>query len=230
MRVAFFAESASAQATAYADLFVHVFPHLQNVKFKLRYFAGVVSPEAATLEHTVRIRTISSALFPTQEDAQAVCNDFTVALGRFRPDVVHLTDTSLVSLLGMSYARAHHVPLVASYSPEESDRLDTDYLRWFYGACQTVLASSRQEFHELNRLGLKKVQRFVTGTGTDTKALARQLSRCYHKLASRHSPATSPDKIAPRFNTGAPARLEVNSSNRRRNTDIAVVVPQLAAV
>lgn len=226
MRVAFFAESASAQSKAYANLFVHVFPHLQNFNFHLRYFTNTVSPEAAKAEQIMRVRTISSAFYPAQEEAQAVRDDLSSVLGKFRPDIIHLADTSLVSLLGMSYARAHRLPLVASYSPEENDRLDADYLHWFYGACQTVFASSPQELDELNRLGLKKVQRRVAGP--DAKALAQQLRVCYHKLSNNSSSATSTAKTAPRFDASAPVLHEVNASPRRRNTDITVALPQLA--
>lgn len=228
MRVAFFAECASAQTKAYADLFVHVFPHLQNVNFRLRYFTNAVSPEAAQAEQIIRVRTISSAFFPAQDEAQAVCDDLSGVLGNFRPDLIHLADTSLLSLLGMSYARAQRLPLVASYYPEENDRLDTDYLRWFYGACQTVFAPSRRELDELNRLGLKKVKCYVAGVGSDAKALAHQLRVCYHKLSNDYSPETSTTKTAPRFDTSSPARLDVNASPRRRNTDIAVALSQLA--
>lgn len=230
MRVAFFAESAAAQAKAYADLFVHVFPHLQNFNFHLRYFTNTVSPEAAKAEQIMRVRTISSALYPAQEEAQAVRDDLSSVLGKFRPDIIHLADTSLVSLLGMSYARAHRLPLVASHFPEENDRLDADYLRWFYGACQTVFAASPQELDELHRLGLKKVHRYVAGAGSDAKALAHQLSVCYRNVSNAYSPATGMANTAPRFDASSPARLEVNATPRRRNTDIAVGLPQLATV
>lgn len=211
MRVAFFLESLSATAPAHP--LTRVFPYLQHAGISFRCFTGSPLDEPAAREEVIGLQPFSAALFPDQQEAQALSDRVSWQLKAFQPDVIHLADTSLLGLLGLSYARSHQLPLVATYSPQEADQAGASYLRWFYGACQLVLVENDKDGLALIRLGLThtRIERLAT---SNSLVRSRQLRGCYQQL--QRECAAAP---------GRPHR-----QLRRRNAEQAVAVPQLAVI
>lgn len=211
MRVAFFLESLSATAPAHP--LTRAFPHLQHARISFRCFTGSPFTELAVREEVIGLQPYSALRFPDQEEAQALSDGVSRQLEAFRPELIHLADTSLLSLLGLSYARSHQLPLVATYSPQEADQAEAGYLRWFYGACQLVLVENDNDGHALNRLGLTHT-RIERVAASNSLVRSRQLSACYQQLQRAFSAAP-----------GRPKR-----QLRRRSPEQVVAVPQLAVI
>ncbi len=211
MRVAFFLESLSATAPAHP--LARVFPHLQHARISFRCFTGSPLTALAARAEVIGLQPYSAARYPDQEEAQALSDSVSRQLQAFHPDLIHLADTSLLSLLGLSYARNHQLPLVATYWPQEADQAEAGFLRWFYGACQLVLVENDKDGLALHRLGLPhtRIERLAA---TNSLVRSRQLSGCYQQLQQAF--ATAP---------GSPRR-----HLRRRSSEQVVAVPQLAVI
>ncbi|MDZ7265753.1 MAG: glycosyltransferase [candidate division KSB1 bacterium] len=211
MRVAYFLENLSA--TAPAPAFARLIPHLKQARIDFRCFTSSPLAGLAASDEVISLQPFSATLFPDQEAAQALSDSVSRRLAAFQPQVIHLGDTSLLSLLGLGYARSEQLPLVATYSPQEDDGAEAGYLRWFYGACQLVLVENDRAAQALQRLGLTHA-RIARLTAGNALVRSRQLSVYYQRL--RRGSVVVPD--------------DVTRPLRRRTAEHVVAVPQLAAI
>jgi len=193
MRVAYFIESLPSQTDGVASTFAHLTHHLERFKIEYRLFVPFVPSTLAWRNRVTQIRSVPMSLFPDQLQAQAIRQDAYQKLDRFNPHLIHVSNTSLLGLLGMNYAQDRGLPLVASYhagpgstaaptgSPSQQWG-DWDYLRWFGNSCNATLVPSSHEAFELNQRGIRNVQ--IWRPGVDTERFNPKL---------RASVANSPD-------------------------------------
>jgi len=100
------------------------------------------------------------------------------ALDRFRPDILHAANPTLLGLYALVYARRRRLPVVTSYHTNyvsyfpyyglgKLQGLGWRLLRWFHSRCHATYAPSRSTLETLRSRGIPRVDLWQRGVRPD---------------------------------------------------------------
>lgn len=129
----------------------------------------------------VRLKGIRPSIYPQSRVCIPAYLIEKERIDNFAPDLIHITTELGIGLLGLRYARKHHIPVVMSYHTnfdqylkfykiETLEPLLTKYMLWFHNFAKVNLCPSRQTLLELKEKGFTKLD--IWSRGVDTRAFS----------------------------------------------------------
>ncbi len=122
-------------------------------------------------------------------------------LANFAPDIIHAVSPILLGMVGLSYARRHRVPLIASYHaqiPTYAQRYGAGvfepllwwYMRALHNQAQINLCTSHPVLAQLRERGFQRLQLWAPGVDTALFAPHRRTEIWRERLLGGRSDAT----------------------------------------
>lgn len=101
------------------------------------------------------------------------------SLERLQPDLVHLATPFSMGLAGMKYAKAHNIPIIASYHTNFDQYLSyyhlplltrpvNRYMKWFHSFSQINFCPSQETLQQLQGLGIRNLEICPNGVDKET--------------------------------------------------------------
>lgn len=177
MRIAMMTETFLPDVNGVVTTLCRLLEHLNRRGHEALLFAPEGSPSSY---HGAEIIPLPGAPLPIYRDLKLTPPQLgmTARLRAFRPDVLHLAGTMLLSPAGCTAARSLHLPLVSVYHTDWPAyaghygmgylrELAYRYLRLIHSYCALTLCPSRATKDDLRSHGFRRLR--VWGRGVDTE-------------------------------------------------------------
>ncbi|MUG73552.1 glycosyltransferase family 4 protein [Paenibacillus validus] len=175
MRVALFTDTYVPDVNGVAQTLGRWVNYLETRGVECMVFAPLSHSAAETNQRMVeRFYSIPFLLYP--ECRMAIPNPMNLkkTLRAFAPDLIHLATPFNLGLVGLHYAKRHHIPVVASYHTHFDQYLAYyklqwmepilwKYMLWFHQDCQRIYVPSRSAKKHLEEKGLNFVEIWSRG-------------------------------------------------------------------
>ncbi|MFB6179073.1 MAG: glycosyltransferase [Halorientalis sp.] len=130
----------------------------------------IVYPNADDYDPESSEYPVRSVSFPFYDGYHAALPSIPDEIGTIGPELVHTHTPFLLGLAGLTYARRHNVPLVASYHTPTAEYADyiaegwlrppveqaaKAYERWFMNRAEMVVVPSEPARHHLREIGVR---------------------------------------------------------------------------
>jgi Glycosyltransferase len=127
----------------------------------------------------IRIKGIRPSIYPQSRVCVPSYLIEKEHIDNFAPDLIHITTELGIGLLGLRYARKHHIPVVMSYHTnfdqylkfykiESFEPLLTKYMLWFHSFAKVNLCPSKQTLLELQEKGFQNLDIWSRGVDTNS--------------------------------------------------------------
>lgn len=187
MRVALFTDTFVPDVNGVAKTLAGWVNDLESRGVQCKVFAPHNTSAAETDQRMVeRFYSIPFLLYP--DCRMAIPNPASAGriLRSFAPDLIHVATPFNLGLLGLHYAKRHHVPVVASYHTNFDQYLAYyklqwmepmlwKYMIWFHQDCRKIYVPSESTRRHLQEKGLKNLE--IWSRGVDI--------RRFHPLVDR---------------------------------------------
>ena len=170
MRIAYFTESLPPLTDGEARTFTRLVETLNEQKINFR----IISPSVPVDEEPWRGRVIQvpSVTFPLYRYYRVGLPPvlkLEKALNEFKPDLIHVSAPTPISIYGQNYAFRHKIPSVADYHTHFVDyfpyyglgwaaQAGWNYMKWFHNRSQFTFAPTPGTVSELISRGFRGVQ------------------------------------------------------------------------
>ncbi|WNG51506.1 glycosyltransferase family 1 protein [Archangium minus] len=175
MRIAYFSEALLPLVDGVTLTLARLFETLEARQVDFRVFSAFSPPE--DLRWAWRARRVGSLPFPLYRDYRMGLppgGDVARELDAFRPQLIHVSTPSPMSLWAQRYARSRGIPVVSSFHTHFVAYLryygfgaleDTAwaFMRWFYSQCARVYVPTRRIMGELEAQGLRRCELWSRG-------------------------------------------------------------------
>jgi glycosyltransferase involved in cell wall biosynthesis len=175
MRVAYFTESLPPLSDGVTRTLERLVETLTDRQVEFMFFSAV-DPDG-TLPWRARVHRVTAIPFPLYRYYRMGIpwpGALDGPLDRFRPDLIHIVNPTLLGNYGISYAERRGLPVVGSFHTHFVSYLafygfaglepyGWKYLAWFYNRCAVTYVPSRATTAELRRNGIERLELWRRG-------------------------------------------------------------------
>ncbi len=171
MRIAIFSDTFSPQVNGVSNTLNHMRAYMDAHGISYRFFVpGSGDMNTLSDPDIIRYDGFKLFLYPECRIAMPQYHEVCTQMDAFKPEIIHLVTPFSMGLMGLRYARATGIPLVASYHTNFPEYmryyhfpiLETPawwYMRWFHSFSAVNLVPSRDtllhlEKHKFSRLSI----------------------------------------------------------------------------
>ena len=168
MKVAYLQDSllCAQGGSSFTSILTNLTDHLERSGIDFRVYASEIAAGSDLAHRAIRVDLMPEDFFPDEHEASTLRKSFYDYLDQFQPELLHLTEYSLLSVLGLNYARDNKLPVIFSSHRSEhelraagslADLPDPQYLRWFHSRCDTTLVPEYDAIFAMVEFGIRNL-------------------------------------------------------------------------
>jgi glycosyltransferase involved in cell wall biosynthesis len=175
VRVAYFSEAIPPLADGVTRTLTQLVGTLDAEGVAYRFYSGVdPDPGLGWRHRVVRLPSLPFPAYDYYRFALPFLHRLDADLDRFRPDVLHAVNPTLLGLWALGYADRKRIPIVSSFHTDfisyfryygigMLEELGWRYLAWFYNRCDVTYAPSATTAATLGARGIEPVELWERG-------------------------------------------------------------------
>ena len=200
MRVALFSEAVPPLHDGSSHALTMLAASLEEEGIPYRVVSGIApSPDLPWRDAVHKVLSVPFVLQRTYRLSLPFAPTLDAALDRFRPDILHVANPTLLGVYALSYGRRRHLPVVASYHTNyvayfpyyrlgKLRRFGWWLLRRFHAQCRTTFVPSPSVLHELRRRGIPRLALWQRGVDADRFAPRFRSNELRRSIGAEHEP------------------------------------------
>jgi phosphatidylinositol alpha 1,6-mannosyltransferase len=179
MRVALFSEVIPPIQDGVCHAMTHLSASLDEERIPYRFVSPVTpAPDLSWRDSVHKVHSLPFPGYGYYRMAVPFAPKIDAALDRFRPEILHAANPTLLGLYALSYGRRRRIPVVTSYHTHYVSYfpyyglgrlrgLGWWLLRWFHSRCRATYVPSPSARRELETRGIPRVDLWERGVNCD---------------------------------------------------------------